>query len=108
MKKRVRLMLCCLGAASLAFADDWTVVTGRVTKVRQGKAAFYTVVAQSGAEYIANSAHVQVQQNEAMFKEARQTGAELYVEFRSHTNNPGSIWTIRKIELLPVSAKPAE
>ncbi|MFA7368009.1 MAG: sialate O-acetylesterase [Kiritimatiellales bacterium] len=80
------------------FASDWTVITGQVTKVRQGSAAFYTITAQDGTQYIANSAHPHVRQNETVFKNAYADKKSLHIEFQSHANNPGSIWNIRLIE----------
>ena len=101
MKPSLRLVLifCCL--VSLVWADDWTRITGQVSKVRQGQTAtFYTVTAESGTEYVANSATSQVRLNEAIFKQAYAKKKPLYIEFQSSEKFPNSIWIILKIELI--------
>jgi len=98
MRKIVMLMACCIGISVSASAQDWISITGRVTRVRQGQATFYTVIAQDGAEYIANSAHTLVGKNETAFKKAYDDKTWLHIEFQSHEKHPGSIWNIRRIE----------
>jgi hypothetical protein len=99
MRDKVMLMACCIGMSVSAFAQDWVSITGRVAKVHQGKeATFYTVIAQDGVEYIANSAHVMVGKNEPVFKKAYEDKTWLHIEFQSHEKHPGSIWNIRRIE----------
>jgi hypothetical protein len=99
MRKIVMLMACCIGISVSASAQDWISITGRVAKVHQGKeATFYTVIAQDGVEYIANSARASVGQNESVFKKAYDDKTWLHIEFQSHEKHPGSIWNIRRIE----------
>lgn len=92
------LFLFLMLSASLGFSQEWKTITGRVVRVRQGQATFYTVIALDGAEHLANSAHPQVGQNEEVFRKAHEEQTPLHIEFRSHVNNPGSIWQIRRIE----------
>ena len=102
MKKICGLIVFCLGAGLLAHADNWMSITGSVTKVRQGtvsKAVFYTIIAQDGSEYLANTGTAQVEQNESVFKEAYATKSPLCIEFIPNEKWTNSIWRIRKIEI---------
>lgn len=87
-----------LATGGSVLAQDWITITGRVVRVRQGQATFYTVIAQDGAEHLANSAHPQVGQNEAVLRSAHEAQTPLHIEFRSHVQHPGGIWQIRRIE----------
>jgi hypothetical protein len=98
MRDKVMLMACCIGISVSAFAQDWISITGRVTRVRQGQATFYTVIAQDGVEYIANSAREPVGQNELFFKKAYEDKTWLHIEFQSDEKFPNNIWNIRRIE----------
>ena len=101
-KKTGGLFLSFVMTACITSAQDWTVITGRVTKVHQGAANFYTVIAQDGAEYVANSACPDGSRNESVFKDAYAAKTPLHIEFRSHEKHSGSIWYIHLIK--PVSS----
>ena len=66
-KKTGGLFLSFVMTACITSAQDWTVITGRVTKVHQGAANFYTVIAQDGAlglQQIVQAHHTQIAQNQ--------------------------------------------
>lgn len=96
----ISIMLC----SGSVFAQNWVSMTGTVVQVRHGKADFYTVKSRDGEQYIANSAHPHVGANEELFKTAFAEKIPLAIEFRSHINNPGSIWQIRQIDLITNTA----
>ena len=93
-------LICVCGSV---FASDWIEIIGQVTNVREGKATFYTVVAQDGEEFIANSAFAHVGQNKAVFQSAYEEKTPLHIEFQSAAQHPGSIWSIRVIEAVDSS-----
>ena len=102
MNKSVICFLVCILAACSAFAsEDWTAITGWVSSVRNGQAAtFYTITAEGGASYVANSATAQVGAHEAFFQQAYAEKKPLYIEFRGVEKHPDSMGFIRRIELV--------
>ena len=69
MKHIILGVIFVLVGTCTASAVDWSVMDGQVTNVRHGKHAnFYTVTSDAGVDYVANSAHAHVGQNESLFQ----------------------------------------
>ena len=100
MKKSVIVLL--FGFAAVSFAQEWTAVTGKVVKSRQGvnNAVLYTLQQnETGKKYEANTLRPDVLKNEALFKEALDTKRDLFVEFDTEAKWPDAPRRIRTIEL---------
>jgi hypothetical protein len=104
------LMILLFGLVSLASAQQtWISFTGKVIKSRpgQGDSAFYTLQQNdTGKKFEANTKRPDVLQNEAVIKEALQSGRTIYMEFNIEDKWPDAVWRIRKIELLDGTAQP--
>jgi hypothetical protein len=108
MKKM--MMVLVFGLVSLASAQqEWISFTGRVIKARAGQegATFYTLQQNdTGKKYEANTRRPDVSQNEAVIKEALESGRTVYIEFNIEDKWPDAVWRIRKIKLLDTTDQP--
>lgn len=108
MKKIVIFLV--FGLVSLASAQQsWISFTGQVVKSRPGQdgVTFYTLQQNdTGKKFEANTKRPDVLKNEAVIKEALQSGRTIYIEFNSEDKWPDAVWRIRKIELLDGIAQP--
>ncbi len=107
MKKMMIVLL--LGLGSSVCAQEWIAVTGKVVKSRLGQkgSTFYTLQQNdTGKKFEANTLRTDVLQNEAVIKEALQSGRTIYIEFNIEDKWPDSVWRIRKIELSNTNCPP--
>jgi hypothetical protein len=108
MKKM--MMVLVFGLVSLASAQqEWISFTGKVSKARAGQkgSTFYTLQQNdTGKKFEANTLRTDVLQNEAVIKEALQSGRTIYIEFNIEDKWPDAIWRIRKIELSNTNCPP--